>query len=314
MTDRRGVAMLAAMWLILGIAVVTLQFALSGKERRVLALAAADRGQGRGIALAALATVQAQLDQAARSPAANNAALAVSRAGDPWMGVDSIYSGVVAIDGHEVLIQARDLGAQLNINTATELQLGLFLQTVLRDAYLAERLAQKILDWRDVDELPRLNGAERDAYLKAGLLVLPANAPFREVAELGFVEGITPEILERISPFLRTYGQNTVNLNSAPIEVLRSLPMMTEQVLSNILAQRTRGLRIASVASVVPGASGGGRQASQAIASQIGTLAVVDTREITITIVAAASPSATPVKVTALLQRTGQGATLGWVQ
>lgn len=43
--DRRGVAMLAAMWLILGISIVALQFALSGKERRVLALAAADRGR-----------------------------------------------------------------------------------------------------------------------------------------------------------------------------------------------------------------------------------------------------------------------------
>lgn len=312
--DRRGVAMLAAMWLILGISIVALQFALSGKERRVLALAAADRGQGRGIALAALANVQAQLDQAARSPASSNAALAVTRSGDPWMGVDSIYSGVVMLGEHEVAIRARDLGAQLNINTASEDQLRLLFQAVLRDAGLTEKLVQRILDWRDVDDLPRLNGAERDAYLKAGALVLPANRPFRDVAELAMVDGMTPEILERMTPFLRVYGQGTVNLNSAPEEVLRSIPGMTPQILSNVLAQRSRGMRIASVTSVVPGAAGGGRNAGAVIAGQLGAVAVVDTREVEVTIVATAGPSALPIKVTALLQRNGQNATLSWVR
>lgn len=313
--DRRGVAMLAAMWLILGISIVALQFALSGKERRVLALAAADRGQGRGIALAALANVQAQLDQAARSPASSNAALAATRSGDPWMGVDSIYSGIVTLGEHEVAIRARDLGAQLNINTANEDQLRLLFQAVLRDAGLTERLVQRILDWRDVDDLPRLNSAERDAYLKAGALVLPANRPFRDVAELAMVDGMTPQILALMSPYLRVYGQGTINLNSAPEPVLRSIPGMTPQILSNVLAQRSRGMRIASVAAVVPGAAGGGRgNAGAVIAGQIGALAVVDTREVEVTIVATAGPSALPIKVTALLQRNGQNATLAWVR
>jgi general secretion pathway protein K len=313
--NRRGVAMLAAMWLILGISIVALQFALSGKERRVLALAAADRGQGRGIALAALANVQAQLDQAARSPASSNAALAVTRSGDPWMGVDSIYSGTVTLDEHEVAIRARDLGAQVNINTANLDQLRLLFQAVLLDAGLTEKLIQRILDWRDADDLPRLNSAERDAYLKAGALVLPANRPFRDVAELAMVDGMTPEILARMAPYLRVYGQPSVNLNSAPEAVLRSIPGMTPQILSNVLAQRSRGMRIASVASVVPGAAAGGRgNAGAVIAGQIGSVAVVDTREVEVTIVATAGPSALPIKVTALLQRNGQSATLLWVR
>lgn len=313
--NRRGVAMLAAMWLILGISIVALQFALSGKERRVLALAAADRGQGRGIALAALANVQAQLDQAARSPASSNAALAATRSGDPWMGVDSIYSGTVTLDGHEVAIRARDLGARVNINTANLDQLRLLFQAVLLDAGLTEKLIQRVLDWRDVDDLPRLNSAERDAYLKAGALVLPANRPFRDVAELAMVDGMTPEILARLAPYLRVYGQASVNLNSAPEPVLRSIPGMTPQILSNVLAQRSRGMRIASVASVVPGAAAGGRgNAGAVIAGQIGSVAVVDTREVEVTIVATAGPSALPIKVTALLQRNGQSATLAWVR
>ncbi len=320
MNNRRGVALIAAMWLILGISVVALQFALSGKERRVLALAAADRGQGRGIALAAIATIQAQLDASARSPAASNQALAGTTSGDPWLGVDSIYSGFAMVGADSVLLRARDLGTQVNINTVGEAQLRLLLATLLRDAALAERITQRILDWRDVDDIIRLNGAERDAYIKAGLLILPGNRPFGDVTELELVDGMTPEILAALLPYIRVYGQNTVNLNSAPEVVLRSLPGINEQILSNILANRTRGRRIASVESVVPGAvAGGGRgggnaSAGTVLAQQLGAVAVVDTREVEVTVVAQAGPSALPLKGTALIQRQGQGASLGWVR
>ena len=33
------------------------------------------------------------------------------------------------------------------------------------------------MDWRDADSIPRPSGAERDAYIKAGMLALPTNAP-----------------------------------------------------------------------------------------------------------------------------------------
>ena len=35
-----------------------------------------------------------------------------------------------------------------------------------------------MMDWRDKDELERVNGAEEDAYLAAGLQIGPANRPF----------------------------------------------------------------------------------------------------------------------------------------
>ena len=40
------------------------------------------------------------------------------------------------------------------------------------------------MDWRDADSIPRPSGAERDAYIKAEMLALPTNAPFREIEEL----------------------------------------------------------------------------------------------------------------------------------
>ena len=39
-----------------------------------------------------------------------------------------------------------------------------------------QKLAQAILDWRDEDELPRINGGEREEYLEEGALVDTARA------------------------------------------------------------------------------------------------------------------------------------------
>jgi len=47
-------------------------------------------------------------------------------------------------------------------------------------------------------------------YLKKGLLALPANGPFRQVAELRMVSGMTQEIYEAVAPYLTTYGDGTV--------------------------------------------------------------------------------------------------------
>ena len=154
---RRGVAMLAALWLVVAIAVVALQLALIGKERRVLGLAAADRGIGRGAALGALANVQARLDVALRNAPTGNAAaaLANSRSADPWLDVDSLYSGSMYLDSTRVDVTARDLGRQLNLNRMSEEQLRTLFAFVLGNFSKADLLSQTIADWRDLDARER---------------------------------------------------------------------------------------------------------------------------------------------------------------
>ncbi len=319
--DRRGVAMLAALWLVVAIAVVALQLALVGKERRVLGLAAADRGIGRGAALGALANVQARLDVALRNAPTGNAAaaLANSRSADPWLDVDSLYSGALYLDSARVDVTAQDLGRQLNLNRMSEEQLRTFFAFVLGNFSKADVLSQTIADWRDLDDDKRPSGEERDGYLKKGLLALPANGPFRQVAELRMVAGMTQEIYEAVAPYLTTYGDGTVNLNTAPTPVLRAMPGMTDAVLNNILSQRSNGRRIASVASVVPGGMGGmgggrggGGMSSQA--SQLAGAAGVNTTSVAFTFVVRPSAASHPVKLTALVQRNGTTATIGWIQ
>src|SRR4051812_20425558 len=119
MRSRRGFALLAALWLVVAIAAIALQFSLEAHERRTIGTLASERGIQRAAALGGLALLQARLEQAARlgpTGAGDNPALARIRASDPWFGIDSMFSGPELVDSMEVHVEVHDLGEKLNIN------------------------------------------------------------------------------------------------------------------------------------------------------------------------------------------------------
>lgn len=312
MKPRRGVALLAALWLVVAIAVVTLQFSLEARERRALGVAAADRGVERAAADGALAMLQARLDYALRATIGRGNVAAL-RSSDPWLDVDSLYSGTVLVDSLPVDVQARDLGTLLNVNQLTVDELRTFFSFLFRNADVADRLAQAIMDWRDADDIPRAHGGERAEYLRAGLLALPANGLFREVEELLQVTGMTPELFGAAQPYLTTRGAGTINLNTAPPPVLRVLPGMTDAILAQILALRAQGRRIQSVQQVM-GALQRGRamtpaqqQANTAATQRLASRTTVETNQVELRITARAGSAAQPVRLLAILNRGANG-------
>src|SRR5690606_8405821 len=126
-------------------------------------------------------------------------------------------------------VQARDAGSQLHLNVADEEELRRYFSALRMDYGKADRLAQAIMDWRDLDQSHRARGAERDDYLAAGSAVLPADGPFRRVSDLRFVMGMTSADYDLLSPHLTLFGSGRINLNSAPREVLLALPGVTEE-------------------------------------------------------------------------------------
>lgn len=321
MKSRRGVALLAALWLVVAIAAVGVQFSLEARERRTIGLLASERGQQRALALGAFQLTRARMEQALRvAPQGNN--VAVLRASDPWLDVDSLYSGEVYVDSTPVQVIALDLGERLNINTIQEVELQSFLSFLLQDMSKAIRLSQAIMDWRDVDTMPRPSGAERDAYVKEELLALPVNGPFREVEELLNVMGMTPEIYAEVRPYLTTRGPGRVNVNTAPVPVLRSLPGMTDATLNRILMLRSQGRRISSPNEIFPPAqTGGGRGAvqvrvagqvqSQAVQNQFQSRISVNAENVELTMLARVGPQSQPTKLVAVLGRAGTNAQVG---
>jgi len=312
MRARRGVALIAALWLVVAIAAVAVQFSLDARERRTLGLDASERGQQRALAAGALALTQARLEYALRV-APSGANVARLRASDPWLDVDSVYSGTAYVDSIPVDVQARDMGTRLNVNRMNETDLRTFLQYAIGDYSLADKLAQSIMDWRDTDTIPRLRGAERDAYIKAERLALPTNAPFREVSELLNVMWMTPEIYALVSPYVRTRGSPLVNVNTAPPLVLRALPGMTDATLNYILQLRSQGRRISNLNEVFPGAVAGGRpragqQTGAGVMQQMAGRTTLVTNEVELTITARVGPQARPTQLVAIVNRDGASA------
>lgn len=310
MRRRAGVALLAALWLVVAIATVALQFSIEARERRTLGILASERGIQRGLAAGALSLLQARLEQAIRvAPQSTNPNIARLRSSDPWSDVDSLYSGHVLVDSTEVEVRARDLGEQLNVNLIGETELQAFFSFLLRDYATATHLAQTIMDWRDADSIPRPNGAERDAYIKAGLLALPANAPFRDLEDLRDVMGMTDEIYNKARPYLTTRGTGAINVNSAPVAVLRAIPGMTDATINLIVQLRSQGRRISSINDIFPPARGGRRGAGQppggAIGNAIAARTIFATNQVELTITARTGPQSSPTRLVAIVRRVG---------
>jgi general secretion pathway protein K len=309
---RRGFALLAAIWLVVAIATVALQFALEARERRLLGINTAERGKGRAAALGALNASQAALEASLRQgPGTGNARIAGLRGADPWLDADSIFSGVIYVDSIPVAVQTLDLGTQLNVNSMSEGQLRNFFSFALRDFAAADKIAQSILDWRDADSIPRSNGAERDDYIREGYLALPTNQTFREVSDLLSVMWMTPEIYERVAPYLTTRGSGVVNVNSADTLVLKSVPGMTDEMLVQILSQRSMGRRIANLNQVTPRRQG--LPANINIPGQTNGM-TVDVSELQLTLTAFVGPQQLPVRLNAIIQRQGANSRITWRQ
>lgn len=82
-----------------------------------------------------------------------------------------------------------------NINSADRLVLSQALLLMNVDASLHGTIIDSILDWRDTDDDPSLNGAEsEDFYLRLDPPYYAKNGPIDDLAELLLVKGMTPEI------------------------------------------------------------------------------------------------------------------------
>lgn len=273
MSDRRGFALLAALWLLVAISVASLALETATRARRLAAANLAESVQARAVADAGIEQTRARLVQR----------LAAATRVDPWAGVDSLFRDTVAVARGRVLVSTRDVGAQLNINRATEEELRRLFVALRIDAGLADQLAQCIIDWRDQDDLHRPRGAERDAYLKAGAIELPRNGPFQSLGELAAVQGMTRTTYERVHPYLTLLGSGQVNVNVADRPVLLALPGMTEDAVAVLFRYRRRHRTLANLSDLERDLPSDARNALAAHLPELLGRATTETRELEVT-------------------------------
>ncbi len=143
------------------------------------------------------------------------------------------------IDGVLLEVSAIDERGKLDINATDELTLANLFTGHGMELDAAELLAAAVMDWRDEDELERVNGAEEDAYLAAGLEVGPANRPFMMTEELLQVIGMEYEMYRKLEPGITVFSRaGEPDPAFAPVEALMALPDITYEEAVNFVQER----------------------------------------------------------------------------
>lgn len=161
-----------------------------------------------------------------------------------------------SLDGVTLTYWIQDENGKVDINQApAELIEGLLRSIEVTETDM-EAVRDAILDWRDADDLRLLKGAESREYREAGREMMPANAPFRDIAELQHVLGITPELYKKLVPHITVHSfSNEINPDVASREVLMALPDVSRSEVDDMILAR-KEVSDDQPLAVIPGLSG----------------------------------------------------------
>ena len=164
---------------------------------------------------------------------------------------------VISFDSGEARVQFASESERIDLNAADDKVLASMFDSLGLDELLRNQLVDSILDWRDLDDVPRLYGAELNDYgqVFVGAGRRPRNAPFSSMEEVALVKHMTPEVyFGRVESDPLTYayhkipglrdiatvssGTSIVNVNAASIDVLAALPAVNRGLAETIVAER----------------------------------------------------------------------------
>ena len=192
----------------------------------------------------------------ARMAAESGINLAVLALRDPDELTRMIADGrpyTIKIQDVSVEIQVTDERGKLGINSADEPTLLQLFQGHGLEEDEAVYLAAAVLDWTDVDEIERANGAELDTYSAAGLDVGPGNRPFLMIEEILQVAGMPWDLFKKIEPGLTVFSEvGEPDPAYAPLEALLALPEMTEEDALNFIEERQSQDSTTGVGTALP--------------------------------------------------------------
>jgi general secretion pathway protein K len=238
MTEK-GIALLIVLWVLTILMVIVLSFSVmarteiystlafkGGIERKFIAEAGIERG------ITELFYREVYKDQTIELEGR-----------EVWKTDGTPYEGQIG-DGYYT-VKILDESGKVDINTASELVLKNLLINAGVKPEEADIIVDCIMDWKDADDLHRLNGAESDYYMSLPNPYRAKDDKFDAIEELLLVKGMTAGILygggekKGIIDFLTVHsGTASININAAPKEVIMALPGMTPEYADSIIEYR----------------------------------------------------------------------------
>lgn len=247
--NERGVILIALLWILVALSVVALSFSREGFVEVAAARNARDLTRSYYVARAGIAATVYELWKKRTRPPVRGIELAE----EPNPIDLGKLSGRLGDGYYDVEIQ--DESGKINLNFVQEEHLRSLLAVLEIPKPEADIITDSIQDWRDLDNLHRINGAEDDYYQSLETPYKAKNGQFDTVEELLQVRGITadyfygheeagpdgaPRYRYGLSRYLTVYSppSGRVNINHAPLVVLLSIPGMPPEAAQFIYERR----------------------------------------------------------------------------
>lgn len=165
--------------------------------------------------------------------------------------MDAAYMTTIEDEGSKIDLNDLMSPSKTLAKITRQQLLNIFEQKKLEDEKFArdhgntrfEEIVNSITDWMSYKSASDNGGDKRSAYSSLNSDTesdyFPPNRPFRTIAEMHLVPGMTDELFDLIAPRVTLNGMKGINPNLATKEVLKSLDAgMTDEVVNEIVKRR----------------------------------------------------------------------------
>lgn len=202
--DSNGVALVLVLWIIVLLSVIGVSHSRNVRLDMQIARHHVESAKARALA-------EAGLNRAIYELFNNNEH-------DRWAFNGQAY--LLTLSEGEAQVMIRNTAGLVDINSATPDVLDTLFSGAQLDQSGRSALVDAILDWKDSDDLKRLNGAEDADYKSQGFDYGPSNRPFFSIGELRYVMGMNASIYNTVAPYITVFsGQSTINNDLAAKEL-----------------------------------------------------------------------------------------------
>ncbi len=185
-SGERGVALLVVLWIFIFLFAVAVDFSTGVRDEATAAHRYSEENEGYYLALAGFE--QGLYDFLTQSPSRD--LKPVDKPKDLFAAgwrEESLGRGAYRV-------RLADESGKININRVAENTIGRILSNLGVEEPRRGILIDSIMDWRDPDDLHRVNGAESDYYLSLSPPYTAKNGPFDSVEDLLWVKGMTASL------------------------------------------------------------------------------------------------------------------------
>jgi general secretion pathway protein K len=186
LSNERGVALVIVLWIFIFLFVVAFDFSASVREEGMATYRYAQEAEGYYLALAGFQQGVYELLKLS----AQTGQVVLQQGDDLFEG--NWKKGTLGQGVYEVRFV--DEAGKINLNRANDDTLRRIFMHLGVDERQRNIIVDSIMDWRDEDDLHRVNGAESDYYLTLSPPYTARNGAFDAVEDLLWVKGMTAEL------------------------------------------------------------------------------------------------------------------------